>query len=196
MVVPLTWLKKTAGCPPFVLGLILGLAISYGIRVLSSKSNRCQQSMIKGVSLNPNKNPHPDQIVNLDFHASILKDENKLFSASKPPNERSTSNSTQKCIGKEKCGTGKVERNGKQDLLFVGIMTANKYIATRAQAIWETWAQDVPGKVVFFTGGNSYVNEVKVGNRKSTVNETIPLVLLPGVDDSYPPQKKSFMMLK
>jgi chondroitin sulfate synthase len=63
-------------------------------------------------------------------------------------------------------------------------MTAQKYLDTRARASFETWGQNIPGKMSFFSRAGS------------TSNFPIPLVSLAGVDDSYPPQKKSFMMLK
>lgn len=69
-------------------------------------------------------------------------------------------------------------------LIYIGVMTANKYLNTRAKAIYETWGKSVPGKIAFFSSENSYTQE------------DIPLVKLNGVDDAYPPQKKSFLMLK
>lgn len=72
-------------------------------------------------------------------------------------------------------------------LLFVGVMTAQKYLDTRAKAVYETWGKDLPGKIAFFS------------SESSTVPENcpdLPLVPLPRVDDTYPPQKKSFMMLE
>ncbi|KAG5875869.1 hypothetical protein JTB14_012729 [Gonioctena quinquepunctata] len=74
-------------------------------------------------------------------------------------------------------------RASNKNLLFVGVMTASKYLDTRAKAVYDTWGRDVPGKVMFFSSGFSY-------------SEHVPLVPLRGVDDSYPPQKKSFLMLK
>lgn len=47
-----------------------------------------------------------------------------------------------------------------------------------------TWSKTIPGKVEFFS------------SEGSDTSIPIPIVPLPGVDDSYPPQKKSFMMLK
>lgn len=73
--------------------------------------------------------------------------------------------------------------NSDSTLLFVGVMTAEKYLTTRAKAVYETWGSDLPGKIAFFSSEYSY-------------DESIPLVALPGVDDTYPPQKKSFMMLQ
>ncbi|XP_026071882.1 chondroitin sulfate synthase 1-like [Carassius auratus] len=68
--------------------------------------------------------------------------------------------------------------------LFVGVMTAQKYLNNRAVAAYRTWAKTIPGKVEFFSSEGS----------DTTI--PIPIVALQNVDDSYPPQKKSFMMLK
>lgn len=76
-----------------------------------------------------------------------------------------------------------VEAKSRQ-LLLVGVMTAEKYIGTRARAVYETWGHRVPGKILFFTSDSP----------NST--DDLPVIRLRGVDDSYPPQKKSFMMLK
>ncbi|XP_015927513.2 chondroitin sulfate synthase 1 [Parasteatoda tepidariorum] len=76
------------------------------------------------------------------------------------------------------------ELSEDKKLLFIGVMTAQKYLETRALAIHNTWGQTVPGKLIFFSSSTS----------KS--NFPLPLVPLKNVDDSYPPQKKSFLMLK
>lgn len=68
-------------------------------------------------------------------------------------------------------------------LVLVGVMTAARYLDTRAQAVYATWGRRVPGKILFFSSEGSRSRD-------------LPLVALPGVDDAYPPQKKSFMMLK
>ena len=72
----------------------------------------------------------------------------------------------------------------RQRLVFIGVMTAQKYLDTRAKSVYATWGQLIPGKMSFFSRAGS-----------SSAYD-LPLVSLPGVDDSYPPQKKSFMMLK
>ncbi|XP_012540818.2 chondroitin sulfate synthase 1 [Monomorium pharaonis] len=77
--------------------------------------------------------------------------------------------------------------SSSSNLVFVGVMTAQKYLDTRAKAVYETWGRELPGKIVFFS------------SESSTVPENcpdLPLVPLPRVDDTYPPQKKSFMMLQ
>lgn len=71
-----------------------------------------------------------------------------------------------------------------RNFLFVGVMTAQKYLQTRAVAAYRTWSKTIPGKVEFFS------------SEGSDTSVPIPVVPLRGVDDSYPPQKKSFMMLK
>ena len=72
-------------------------------------------------------------------------------------------------------------------LVFVGVMTAGKYLDSRAKAVYETWGKELPGKIAFFSSENSVVPDNC---------PDLPLVALPRVDDTYPPQKKSFMMLQ
>ncbi|CAF0940746.1 unnamed protein product [Brachionus calyciflorus] len=71
-----------------------------------------------------------------------------------------------------------------KNLVFIGVMTAQKFLDTRAKTVFTTWGSKIPGKMSFFSRSGS------------TSLYDIPLVSLPGVDDAYPPQKKSFMMLK
>jgi chondroitin sulfate synthase len=82
---------------------------------------------------------------------------------------------------------GEFVRNPRKALLFVGVMTAQKYLGTRARAVYETWGREIPGRIAFFTSATS----VPPLNRPD-----LPIVPLSGVDDSYPPQKKSFLMLQ
>lgn len=77
--------------------------------------------------------------------------------------------------------------NRPRRFLYVGVMSAKKYLASRAVAAYKTWAHSIPGKVEFFSSE---------GSETVPVPAPIPVVSLAGVDDSYPPQKKSFMMLK
>uniref|UniRef100_A0A0P4WQS3 Hexosyltransferase n=1 Tax=Scylla olivacea TaxID=85551 RepID=A0A0P4WQS3_SCYOL len=84
-------------------------------------------------------------------------------------------------IGMDK---SKNTQNSAKNLVFVGVMTANKYLDNRAKAVYETWGKQLPGKIAFFS------------SESSSTDANIPLIRLSGVDDSYPPQKKSFMMLK
>lgn len=77
--------------------------------------------------------------------------------------------------------------NNQKNLLFVGVITAEKYLATRAVAVYKTWGSDIPGKIAFFSSEES---------KRPANMPDLPLVSLPNVDDSYPPQKKSFLMLK
>ncbi|KAI3389052.1 hypothetical protein SNEBB_005927 [Seison nebaliae] len=68
--------------------------------------------------------------------------------------------------------------------VFIGVMTAQKFLDSRAVAVFDTWAQRIPGRVAFFSKHHSYSHY------------NIPFISLPLVDDAYPPQKKSFLMLK
>ncbi|CAI4221702.1 unnamed protein product [Auanema sp. JU1783] len=73
----------------------------------------------------------------------------------------------------------------ERGLVMIGIMTAAKYVDTRAYNVWKTWAQHIPGKVLFFVAEDTY-----------SIHPDLPLIRLKGVDDAYPPQKKSFAMVK
>ncbi|CAI9616269.1 unnamed protein product, partial [Staurois parvus] len=88
--------------------------------------------------------------------------------------------------GEEPGGEAAQEEDIPRDrtFLFIGVMTAQKYLHTRAVAAYRTWSQFIPGKVEFFS------------SEGSDMSIPIPIIALKGVDDSYPPQKKSFMMLK
>ncbi|XP_066294804.1 chondroitin sulfate synthase 3-like [Branchiostoma lanceolatum] len=70
--------------------------------------------------------------------------------------------------------------------IYVGIMTAKKYLNSRALATYETWGKQISGKVEFFSATDS----------KASVGNKIPIVAIPGITDVYPPQKKAFLMLK
>ncbi|PIO68905.1 chondroitin N-acetylgalactosaminyltransferase, partial [Teladorsagia circumcincta] len=78
-----------------------------------------------------------------------------------------------------------VEPQQRTGLILMGIMTAAKYVDTRAYNVWKTWAKHVPGKVLFF-----------VAEHTESIHPDLPLIRLKGVDDTYPPQKKSFAMVK
>ena len=71
-----------------------------------------------------------------------------------------------------------------RNLIFIGVMTAEKFLDSRAKAVFETWGRTVHGRLEFFSSGTSHSKM------------ELPVVSLPGVDDSYPPQRKSMMMLK
>ncbi|XP_072848490.2 chondroitin sulfate synthase 3 isoform X1 [Pogona vitticeps] len=74
--------------------------------------------------------------------------------------------------------------------LYVGVMTAQKYLSSRALAAQRTWVRSISGRVEFFSSEGSLPPPAQRGE------QPLPVIALPGVDDSYPPQKKSFMMLK
>lgn len=72
--------------------------------------------------------------------------------------------------------------------LLVGVITTEKYLKTRAKAVFETWGQDVT-QVLFFVGSDCNISQPGI--------KGMPIVKLPGIPDSvYPPQKKVFAMLK
>ena len=90
--------------------------------------------------------------------------------------------------GNELLFNGKKEASNNLKLVLVGVQTAGKYLNNRMQAAYETWTHNIPGDVIFFAGEES---------KRLFDNSGKPIVFLSDVhDDMYPPQKKSFMMLK
>ena len=69
--------------------------------------------------------------------------------------------------------------------LFVGVVTAKKYLHTRALGIWNTWGRgSEPFDLKYFSAPSDLLNV------------SLPIVTLPDVNDSvYPPQKKVYRML-
>lgn len=70
-----------------------------------------------------------------------------------------------------------------RDPLFVGVVTAVDFLDSRAMAVNNTWAWNAP-KVEYFAA-------LEPGRTHS-----LPVISLPGVDDTYPPQKKVYRMLR
>lgn len=71
--------------------------------------------------------------------------------------------------------------------LFVGVLTQQAYLPTRAKYLYETWGREVD-KLVFFVGEDCIVP----ANLKY-----LPIVKLPGIPDNvYPPLRKTFAVLQ
>lgn len=69
-------------------------------------------------------------------------------------------------------------------LLFVGVVTARKYLDTRAAAINSTWGRGL-SDIFYFS------------SPPENGTSSLPIITLPGVNDSvYPPQRKVYHMLK
>lgn len=81
-------------------------------------------------------------------------------------------------------------------------MTAKGFIDKRAKAVYNTWGKNVPGRIAFFSsegstsaGISKYYKKKQTKIKKLFFFLELPVIALRGVDDRYPPQKKSFMML-
>jgi hypothetical protein len=48
-------------------------------------------------------------------------------------------------------GRSKGAKVKEKEFMLVGIMTARKFLRTRAVAVYRTWAKMIPGRVVFFS---------------------------------------------
>ena len=71
--------------------------------------------------------------------------------------------------------------------LFVGVLSSQMYLPTRAKAMFDTWGQDV-SMLVFFVGEDCVV--------PSDLSH-LPIIKLPGVPDAvYPPLKKAFAVMQ
>lgn len=103
------------------------------------------------------------------------------------PKKENTNSSSRHRINHNGSGDWGPPEESQRHFLYVGVMTAKKYLDTRAVAAYRTWAPYIPGKVEFFSSQ---------GSEEIQLPEPVPVISLPGVDDSYPPQKKSFMMIK
>lgn len=72
-----------------------------------------------------------------------------------------------------------------RELLFIGVMTSQKFLRTRAKGVFDTWGKLVPGRMIFFAGAG-----------KTTPGVDLPVVYLPVPDNVHPPQRKSLAMLR
>ncbi len=71
--------------------------------------------------------------------------------------------------------------------LFVGVMTREEYLPTRAKVVYETWGAEVD-KVVFFVGEDCSIPPDL---------SHLPIVKLTGIPDNvYPPLKKAFAVMQ
>lgn len=73
--------------------------------------------------------------------------------------------------------------NMKQPL-FVGVVTSKKLLLTRGVAINNTWGRQMGRNIRFFS------------SEGTRARPRLPVVSLPGTDDTYPPQRKVYRMLK
>ncbi|XP_030579745.1 chondroitin sulfate synthase 3-like isoform X2 [Archocentrus centrarchus] len=164
-------LKSRRPWTTVMFGVFLGFTASSWLilpQVLENKRKKspmCLYYSDSSVAKSPGVHGNSVPVKDLDSP----QEENRLFSA-----------------GNSSAHLGRHQSRPKR-FLYVGVMTAKKYLASRAVASYETWAASIPGKVEFFSSAGSGTVHVPV---------PVPVVSLAGVDDSYPPQKKSFMMLK
>ena len=71
--------------------------------------------------------------------------------------------------------------------IFVGVMTSQLYLPTRAKALYDTWAGDV-SMLVFFVGQDCFIPPDL---------SHLPIIKLQGVPDAiYPPLQKAFGVMK
>ena len=87
-------------------------------------------------------------------------------------------------LGRPKTLSGEYQVQKK---LFVAVITAEKYLSTRARAVYDTWGGSV-SQISFFVGADCNTSHPDIHD--------LPIVKLPGIPDNvYPPQKKVFAVL-
>ncbi|XP_019850623.1 PREDICTED: chondroitin sulfate synthase 1-like [Amphimedon queenslandica] len=70
------------------------------------------------------------------------------------------------------------------DPLYAGVVTSGDFLRTRAHAVNKTWGGMIASNLEFYVGEGQ------------GMESSLPLVRLPGIDDTYPPQKKVYAMYK
>jgi len=81
------------------------------------------------------------------------------------------------------------EQTSIKGKIYFGVLTAKKYLNSRAAAVHQTWGQEVD-QIEFFVGDAG-------GDDVRTPDPDLPVVYLKDTDDGeYPPQKKMFHMLQ
>ena len=75
--------------------------------------------------------------------------------------------------------------------IYIGVITAEKYLKTRAKAIHETWAREVDPstKVMFYVGSDCNISHPGLGKMSIIRLENV-------LDAVYPPQRKVFAALQ
>lgn len=72
-------------------------------------------------------------------------------------------------------------------MVFVGVLTQQTYLATRAKYLYETWGKEIDG-LAFFVGEDCVVPPDL---------EYLPIIKLKGIPDNvYPPLKKTFAVMQ
>ncbi|XP_039270882.2 chondroitin sulfate synthase 1-like [Styela clava] len=140
-----------------------------------------------------------DKIYEIDLSRVGLPKKNDLIGS---PHAYSSKKTTQKSLDHHQDVVIQTKRNHhrhdkfdrtiheQEKFLYVGVMTAGKYVGTRGKAILDTWAPKINGKVELFVGETAILQDIQD-------EKAMNVVRLKRVNDNdYPPQKKSFMMLK
>jgi len=83
-------------------------------------------------------------------------------------------------------------------IVIEGMMSTHSQLDTRTATAFQTWAKHHPKAVIEVFASNSGTKEKRSNSNviRTYFNE-IKIIQLPGVNDKdYPPQKKSFSMIK
>ena len=156
--------RKLSGCVLLILaGILIGNVAYLGLRrnsVENSSLSKDVNSPLMCPCPREDSRQNPSQPVKDSRNALVLVPDLKV------PKEDKSSKVRPRLMSNELT---------MRDPLFIGVVTAQGLLSTRAMGIYNTWGGRA-GKLVFFSSPGD--------------NQGLPVVNLPGVDDTYPPQKK------
>ena len=165
----------------FAGGLLVGIVFSLLFFLASdSRTSACRsRERFQEPRLSPPLFPDPEPAEPKKFDLENLETKKYLFSEFAPKH-------TGKPIHLEHPAHLRQEYRLRKTL-FVGVLSSQMYLHTRAKAMFETWGQDV-SMLAFFVGEDCIV--------PSELSH-LPVIKLPGVPDAvYPPLKKAFAVMQ
>lgn len=147
--------------------------------LIPGRSNDVSNSAVTRVVISPAASRDETEVVNM--------------TRTKQTSRETQSNGTQVTVLRKKKGLISMQKRPKtlaeelsgnmRQPLFVGVVTSKKLLQTRGRAINSTWGGKLGKNIRFFSS-------------EGTLTNALPVVSLPGTDDTYPPQKKVYRMLK
>ena len=186
--------KSTSSCMYMVFGVVVGIVIS-PVMWLSYQDPLFQSlnPLCTGGFLAEKKQTHTEatSVISLDSQDWLEK---RDFSYNYEFSRRAAMNKTKLSFQQNYTVTPSGDKKHRyrslsyelapRKLLFIGVVTAKKYLNTRAVVINNTWGRDNQDLYYF----SSHADNVSID---------LPIITLPGVNDSmYPPQRKVYHMLK
>ena len=179
----MSWRRHRRTAITLMLGTVIGILVSpftfwlqspdTQLVSLSSLNPLCRNRLSSDFPDNRSESNSSDAIPPPKyFHNRTVLTETELLNNVKPPHNPTVRRKELK------------SELASRKLLFVGIVTAKKYLDTRAVGIYRTWGKEIPDLYFF-------------ASQPDDKGLRIPVITLPGINDTqYPPQTKVYRMLK